>query len=178
MGTRLSVDTRVKVAHAMKIIGPTARKKQVERAIFFDTGFVNRLKNFKKSGRFGILTKGQKTAARHLEIALRRLKMALRDADLVMHLKLDIPIDEIDVENALAIAVVAAKTKLGKPRKLNEAKRYAVRAAARLLQVHNLPLTVTRNGRFCHLAVVINGDPSANLYHYCCEFVKEGQDRV
>lgn len=47
------------VALAVEIIATTARQGDVENSLRFGLGFVRRLKRAKKSGRFGIQTKGQ-----------------------------------------------------------------------------------------------------------------------
>src|SRR5215471_12238470 len=98
MRMNLSVKERLLVAEAMKIIGKTAKKRKVELAVILGRRFVERARNFKESGRYGVQTSEQKEAARQLLVGLHRLRSALNNPNLVKNLKLGFPMDEIEFQ--------------------------------------------------------------------------------
>jgi hypothetical protein len=124
------------------------------------------------------MTKPQKAAAKRFKVALHRLRAVLNDSCLVESLTMDFPMDEFQFGWWENRAKAAAATKLGNPGRPGAAQREAVEQAARLLKAHGLPLTATRKGQLCRLAVLFYGEPGASLYHHCCEFLKEGRNRV
>ena len=167
---------------ALKIIGShgkKAKKDELRRDLGSARIFVERQKNFKRSGYAGALTVPQKNAAKDFELALHRLETALHRMERVgLHrsLSADFPMDKIMIEGWRKRALESAKTKLSKSN-FNWAKRTAVKAAARILKSHNIKLTTTRNGPFCRMAAVCYGDPRESLYHEVCEFMNAGRTK-
>jgi hypothetical protein len=158
----------------MEIIGPAARRADVERALR-QRIFMRRLETDKESGRYGVQTKQQKLAARGFEVALRRLKSALqnlRDQGLHRSLLVNFPMDQEEIEIWRKRVDDEAKIKLPSrrlrgPSSYDAAKRFAAMAAAQLLQKHNLPLKVGRKSKFCRLAALFYTDEAADLRHIC-----------
>src|SRR5277367_1076624 len=72
---------RALVTKAMEIIGSTARREDVERAIGYGRTFVERQRNFKQSGRYGVQTGEQKAAAEGFLVALKGLSSALKNLE-------------------------------------------------------------------------------------------------
>ena len=130
----------------------------VERTVKITMGFVRRAKNAKQAGRYGTLTQKQKKAAARLE---RGLKSVLP------HLADDLRFDTYDLWQA---AKAAASKKLGPSRPVKAQHIEAANAAYRLLERHDLPVTVSKRrgrDRFLRLAALLSGDERANLYHAC-----------
>ena len=72
------------------------------------------------------------------------------------------------LQQLLARTEVFSKWPLGKPKRATQIdKRLAATEAAALLDLHGVPLNVTRGRGFCHLAAVLNGDATADLYEHC-----------
>jgi hypothetical protein len=151
----------------MKIIGPTARLAVVEQAILIEPNFVLRATTWKQSGLYGVRTKQQKQAANKVAVALRRLEDALKSEHVTLKENRCLPFDEIAIKFARERFEAAAKTKLGPPNRTDLGKKRAALAAARLLQKHNLPVKVSRDGKFCRLAALLYGDEEADLFRHC-----------
>jgi hypothetical protein len=64
-----------------------------------------------------------------------------------------------------------------KPKRDGFRKRLAVDRAYYLLCGYGYEPITTRTGQWCRLAAILCGDPDANLYRYCCEHLKERQQR-
>jgi hypothetical protein len=177
---RASAEVSPTVARALRIIGPVARRADVERALRSRI-FVQRLKDYKRSGIYGIQTKQQKLAAKGFEVALRRLKAALKnlkDHGLHQSLLVNFPMDQEYIEIwrkrvADAAEAVLPSRRLGGPSSYDAAKRFAATAAAQLLQKHNLPLTVGRRSKFCRLAALFYSDEVADFRHICAAVKKD-----
>jgi hypothetical protein len=72
---KLSPERERAVAQVMAIIGPSASRHVVEHAVIFERNFVYRAKNYKQWGRYGVMTKQQKAAAKKFAVALHRLDL-------------------------------------------------------------------------------------------------------
>src|SRR6266567_6369923 len=161
------------VRKAMAIIGPKARESDVERTVHGATMAVARQKTWKQSGRYGTWTKAQKRAAGRVAAALRRLEAVLKDPDLEKYVRDSFPLDEIDFERWTTYCQKASETPLPKTWLRDPARREAAKQAARLLKQHDIPLRVTRRGKFCRLAALLYcGDEKADLF-YDCRLVKK-----
>jgi hypothetical protein len=157
----LSKATAQRIDRAMAIIGETADRKMVERAVKSASEYVGRAKNAKQSGRYGTLTEAHKKAARRLA---RRLEGVLRDRRLADDLRLE--------AHALwwKAEAVAVKKLSPSSRPMKADHIEAAKAAYHLLKRHGLPVTVSRRkgrDRFCRLAALLWGDEHANLYNAC-----------
>ena len=165
---------------AMQILGEGARRREVERTLLLETAFIERLKNYKQSGWYGVQTKDQKEAADRFEMALRKLDTAikgLKGVGLHHSLLADFPIDEIDIKRWRNRAKEAVDAKLPQPKPIDRAKRRAAEAAARLLLKYGHPLGLGRKGKFCRLAAVFYGDLGAEFLHHC-RAVRADRNRV
>lgn len=173
----MAKDFSALLAEALKIIGPTADRKKVSRALGYGRMYVERQRNSKKSGRYGVHTERQKKAAKHFGVALHGLEIALRNLKHVgLHRSVsdNFPMDERDIKQWRDRAEKAAASKLDNSNFKFES-RLAVRYAAGLLKSHRIELTTTRKGRFCRLAAVFYGDPRANLYDVVREYMRKAE---
>jgi len=152
------------------ILGRHARQRDVERDVRASWYFIRRAERLNQSP-YNVQTKRQKAAAKRLSVALRRLKIALGNPDLIAYLKWGLP-DKSQLNVWLERTDAAAETKLGKPRRAVPGKEVAAEQAADLLLECNLPLNVTRGGKFCRLAAVLYGDESADLFRQCQAYKK------
>lgn len=155
------------VARAMAIIGNGARHDEVWRTVRFAPNFAA-VKRAMQSGRYGTVTKKQKTAAARIARTLRVLQAQLNCSDLSAS-RSDFPLDDDDLEFLRRKYQAAAATELlpSQLRAVDHAKRKAAEHAKRLLEKHGLPVTILRNGKFVRLASLLYGDESANLFHIC-----------
>jgi hypothetical protein len=177
---RASAEFMRTVALAMEIIGPAARRADIERALR-ERIFVRRLKTYKESGYYGVRTKEQKDAVRGFEVALRKLKAALKnleDHGLHRSLLVNFPMDQKNIEIWRrrvddAAGIKLPSRRLRGPSSYDAAKRFAAEAAARLLQKHNLALKVGRKSKFCRLAALFYDDEAADLRHICAAVKKD-----
>lgn len=116
-------------------------------------------------------TKPAKMAASRLAVAARRLAAALRDADLDDDLRpSNISADELTQLARRCDALVA--TPSGKtPRMKTWRKGLAVYYAYGLMQDYADPPSAVedakKGSRFCRLAAILSGDPSADLHRGC-----------
>lgn len=158
---------RVEVDKAMRIIGPTARRKDVEEAVVFGRDLVERQKQVKN-----FHGKRQKVAAESLSAKIHNLKSALADPCLASSIRQDFPIDGVTLDEWRDRARQAADISGLDPPGLGP-RRVAVMLAADLLEKYRLPITTTRKpnkSQFLRLSAVFSGHPEANLYRQCCEF--------
>jgi hypothetical protein len=155
------------IKEALRILGDGARKAGAVQNIRYNMQAVQRQKNYKSSGDYGTLTKPQKTAARRLAAALRRVEVAAKNPNLAFDAQLIFSFDVEGFELMRRAAEAIAYQKLAPPSPADGAKSYAAKAAARLLLKHGLPLNVTRGGKFCRLAALLYGDPKADLFRQC-----------
>jgi len=126
-----------------------------------------------RAGRHWIRTKPQKVAVKRLATALRRLKAALNQRDLIFTLKSDFPMTVTGLEDWCRRIQQLAGTNLLNPGRLNQAKRHAVESAAKFCQCHGVELAKSRNGKFCRVAEVFYRDGNAKLYHYCRQYLSQ-----
>jgi hypothetical protein len=163
------------VTKAIAIIGPGARRAEVEKVVRFGSGFVKRTEEFKATGYYGdVLTKPQKEAARKFAVALHQLETALKNPHLTWSLIYNFPMKEIDLARWLKRTRAAADTKLAPPRPSSAGKLVAVAAAAKLLRKYNVSLKVSRGGKFCRLAALLyNGDEKTDLFRQCRAYLKD-----
>jgi hypothetical protein len=166
------IDRHKRVGLAAKIIGvDKSREAEFQRDIKLAITFIERLKRNKL---FGVIrnTK-EKQAVRQFGIALRRLEIAFDNPELDQYLHAAFPLDKFEFERWLTYCKEAANVPLpksstkGKLRPATAAKRYAAKAAARLLKRHGLPVHVTRKGAYCRLAAVLYGDKDADMFEQC-----------
>ena len=134
---------------------------------------VGRQRSYKTSGYYGVKTAEQKKAARNMEVALHRLRLALVGAKKVnLHRSVfgNFPMDAEYIEIWRARAAKAAATKpVGKSKPEN---LEAVELAAMLLRHYNIRLTKARTGKLYLLAAVFSGNPDAkNLYEAVRDYV-------
>jgi hypothetical protein len=153
--------SRLLLNRALEIIGPTAKKEDVQGHLRIGLRYVNRQRSFKTSGQAGVMTGDQRAAARKFEIALHSLKIAFVEAEkvnLTRSIFINFPMDEKYIEIWRARAEKAAGTKpVGKSKPEN---LVAIRQAAKLLRRYDIKLKKSRTGKLCRMAAVFLGDPS------------------
>lgn len=154
------------VARAMELIGPTAKRKDVELAVRFGMGFVKREGNYEKSGKYGVFTGDQKEAAGEVAVALRRLMDVVAKTPAVAKTPW-FPLDEDEIESWQRHAQAAAKKKLKPPIRRDPGKDAAAKLAGQLLRKHKLPLT---HRNYVCLAAVLYGDEDKDLRRQCAAY--------
>jgi hypothetical protein len=161
-----------RVAKIIEIIGNVTPKSEVEEFIdFHDSTYFNEV----RPGPFWIRSKRQKVAMNGLATALRRLKAALKQKDLISTLRSAFPMNESDLEKWCRRVEGIAATPLPNRGRINYAKRYAVQLTAEFLMCYDVELRNGRNSQFCRAAEALYGDGS-KLYHYCRQYLS-GQSR-
>jgi hypothetical protein len=168
------------VRKAAQIIGPAADKDVIRETLRRQMPLLRRLKTYKDSGLYGVLTKEQKTRAANFRAALSKLKLALYDPKTgerrpELNWAADFPVDEIDLDRWEKLAQKAADTDLqyrrakDEPAQSDQGKLFAADIAATILEKHDLPITGNRTGTFVKLAALIYGD---GIHHYCDDYLK------
>jgi hypothetical protein len=167
------------VAKAAKVLGVRA-SDDLRRRVEYGRRFVERLKANRIPG--VIRTKPERQAMERFYDALLPVRRAARNAELKYHL-LFMDFQPEDIDRWIRYSKkVRDETRLGNPAVRGfvgadaRARRYAAEAAARKLKRYNQRLNVTRKGKFCALAAIIYGDPSADLFNHCLA-VKAALDR-
>jgi hypothetical protein len=153
----------------------------VERSVHFIAGMQELTKHVELGKP---KTKLEKKALDRLARALRRVEVALNDPHLEPFARNYFPILKIgrvhlhsEIGQLRAHCEAFAKKQLDPPKRSAEVKRLAAAEAARLLERHGLPVTVSKNGTFCRLAASLYGDEHSNLFHSCL-VVKKDRTRV
>ena len=184
-----SADSRALLEAVLVIIGPDGDRRSVERDVLMAYGFVRRVKSIKeaqKSGRYGIVTDAQKKAAKGFARTLHKLATIRGSKSFVdMWLKDDdgwtredaegFPLTANELKRWAAQYTAASECPLTSKefRAANQAKHEAACWAARLLEKHGMPLTLSHRSKFCTLAALLYGEPRADFTHTCRMYLRK-----
>jgi hypothetical protein len=158
-------ELRRRIREAKKILGisdcdENEIKKSLLNTLFRDQYVKRRVGSALKPE-----NKKQKQALERVRKSLSRLIVTLQDDNLLHHVRNRMKVDKL--REHLQLVDKLARLRLPTPRRRSHLQREAVRQSAYLLELHNIPRTTSRQGKFCRLAAVLYGDRIADLFEHC-----------
>jgi hypothetical protein len=161
------IEMKRRVREAKKIIGP-GPKCDIERIQKSVAAMMVRQYRREYAAEFAIgpTNKLQKVALSKLARSLQDLNAALKNANLPRYYLRFFEPEQKRKELEKEIEKLASSA-LKPPKRSSRLQSYAVALAADLLDRHNLPRPITREGKFCKLAAALYGKNSPDMFNHC-----------
>ena len=153
------------IRQAKKILGNDCDENEIKKSLL----------NTRYRGQYRTplrpVNKKEKQALERFGKSLRRLIVTLQDENLLDYARKRMKVDKL--REQLQHVEKLASLPLPRPRPSSRLQRAAVRQSAILLELHNIPRTTSRQGKFCRLAAVLYGDQTADLFEHCRKYQKD-----